>query len=199
MVQITARKRTQSKVKRICSECKKDKTAIGVHRRKRKDGTIGEYSSECWYRDSKAGWYCYYCYLKLVAHPKHNPCRFEYKYKRLHSSIPQKSGVCNFCRAVVGQVNVQTDKLCQRTNMAHFEYDDNNPEAHRLELCIPCHAKYDRAVPEDRKCYDCDSNTTVKGKDGRVKWYKVKGLGLENEFRCNTCYVKERGRNKKNN
>lgn len=37
-------------------------------------------------------------------------------------------------------INAQTDKLTDRTHMAHFEYDDGNPEAHRLELCVSCNS-----------------------------------------------------------
>lgn len=125
MVQI-AKKRTQAKAKRICSECNATET----------------YSN--WRLDGKGGWLCKKCYMKNYM-KGYNITLFNYKHKPVKTQIIPRVGVCNFCRAIVGEINVQIDKLCKRTSVAHMSYHDDNPLKDTIELCVSCHRKFDSA------------------------------------------------------
>jgi hypothetical protein len=55
-----------------------------------------------------------------------------------------RTGVCNLCRAVMGEVNAQRDKRYQRGHhMHHDQYDDNDVLAYTMEVCPSCHRKLD--------------------------------------------------------
>lgn len=134
---------SQLEAKGICSECEATET----------------YSN--WHRDEQGnGWLCKKCYMKFWFR-KHSDAvergyrlrvekgksylysekylAFKDQNKRL--TMTSRTGICNFCRAVVGQINAQTEKLCKRAEMHHELYDEKNPSSHILELCKSCHAK----------------------------------------------------------
>jgi hypothetical protein len=57
---------------------------------------------------------------------------------------PPRTGVCNWCRAVKGQINALTGKFCRLTHMAHISYyHDDDPLKDTIELCESCHHRYD--------------------------------------------------------
>ena len=93
---------------------------------------------------------CKKCYNKYVGNAKWRPIldvkRFFFKGKTIHAPNTPRIGVCNFCRAVVGEINTQTNKLCKRTNLAHMAYHDDNPLKDTLELCVVCHSRHDRTT-----------------------------------------------------
>src|SRR5688500_19005588 len=118
---------SETLIKKICDNCKSYKTL--VQKRFRKNGT--SYFSERWYRSEQDKIVCDSCYSKYIKDPTskriHNLRRFRFKNKRIHADIEPRIGVCNLCRAIVGQVNAQTGKLCKRSFRAHIEYHDDNP------------------------------------------------------------------------
>ncbi len=70
-------------------------------------------------------------------------------YKRLSLLIGQvttkrrlttlRIGVCNYCTAVINEVNAQNGKVVYKTESHHEEYDDIDPLAHTIEACPECH------------------------------------------------------------
>jgi hypothetical protein len=51
-------------------------------------------------------------------------------------------GVCNLCRAVMGEVDAQRGKVYKRRHHRHHEeYDDNDVLAHTIEACAACHRR----------------------------------------------------------
>jgi hypothetical protein len=130
--------------------------------------------------------------MKCIWNPIYATRQYLYKGKFLHGDKPQRTGVCNYCRAVLGEINVQTNRLCKATHMNHEFYDDTNPEAHRIECCASCHTKYHKGVPPDRRCINCGCTNEDTQDNGYPHWYRMKGL--DNEFKCRLCYEKERKR-----
>ena len=61
--------------------------------------------------------------------------------KHVNLDEDPKRGVCNICRYVVGEAHPITGKVYQRSHMHHVVYDENNPEAHTIEVCPCCHPK----------------------------------------------------------
>jgi hypothetical protein len=139
----------QPTVKRVCSRCGSTKT-LERKGKIRKDSTSGN-STEYWVLDKeKDGHMCNRCYMKYVINPKLRPLwdnRFYFKGKTKYASKRPRIGVCNFCRAVVGQINAQMDnKLCKRTNLAHLAYHEDDPLKDTLEACVSCHCIYDNSI-----------------------------------------------------
>jgi hypothetical protein len=50
-----------------------------------------------------------------------------------------RNGVCNFCRAVRGEVNGQIGIVYKRSHLHHETYNENDPFAHTIESCPACH------------------------------------------------------------
>lgn len=111
--------------KRICSRCHSGKTYI-----RPKTGWPQ------WGRDRKGGWLCSKCYNKTVTNPKwqkinnpiYNPRRIGFKRKRYAAKENPRKEVCKRCGTTGA-----------RTEMHHKEYDESNPFAHTIELCMKCH------------------------------------------------------------
>lgn len=87
---------------------------------------------------------CYDCYNHLVKTPNYaerehakNQFRFYYKRKEVFTDVVQRTGYCSLPTC---HKNIY-DGSCKLTNMHHIFYDDNDPEAGRIELCPSCHAK----------------------------------------------------------
>ncbi len=137
--------------KRVCSNC--GSTETRWRRKRRKNGTLGT-PYPVWCRDGKGGNWCYRCRTKLVDHSKWHPIhnkiyntrRLKFKGKLVFLDATPRVGVCNFCRAVVGEINAQFGKLCKQTQLNHEMYDEPNPLAHTVELCVPCNCKWHIAV-----------------------------------------------------
>jgi ferredoxin len=104
--------------KRVCYYCGSDKT---------------------WHNKWLINWgtsyfLCTRCYSRLFLHPKYNGRRFKYKgVDRL--GLNCRSGRCSWC------TNNIYDGSCKETQWHHLKYDDNKPQAHRIELCASCHRK----------------------------------------------------------
>lgn len=110
-------------------------------------------------------------------------------------SVP-RTGVCNWCRAVIGQINAQTGKICKTTQMHHEAYDPRNPVSFAVEICASCHATqtckliHESIMAEDRYCIMCGSNKTYQGKSNQIfRWYWDAAL---KGWKCDKCYKRKR-------
>jgi len=168
---LIAKKRIQSKTKKICSEC-------GT-------STIPSYAH--WCSDGKGGWLCKRCYDRVYFRERASLFIFDYKGKSFWDKQKRRlrTGICAFCGAKSGDINPKSGRPI-RTNRAHIEYHDDDPLKDVIELCLSCHTKYDRGIPPDRRCCVCGSNRTLMEKhkgyeEPYAKWYKgpVKG-----QFKC---------------
>jgi hypothetical protein len=128
---------------RFCSICGSTETYLKRHRLR--DGSYGK-PYKMWYNDHQGGWLCNNCCNSHIYGPKrdalNNPRRIVFEDKRLYLDTAPRTGVCNWCRAVVGEINVQVGILCKRTNMHHLIYDKSNPAAHAIEICVSCHSRH---------------------------------------------------------
>lgn len=164
------------KNKRVCSECGSDKTRWNQNKRIRRDGTVPPPYPQ-WYDNGKGGWWCKRCHSRLVDDPKwnpsmskiHNPRRLTYKGKVVRLEKPPRIGVCNWCRAVI-------PFDCERTQMHHEQYDDDNPLAHTIEICPLCHIytkNFDTEKMEaDREYRRKYQKITERDSKGRIVSYK---------------------------
>ncbi len=177
---------------RLCSNCGSNETRIYKAKWTRKDGTINQTERCQWFRDGKGGYWCNKCRAKLVENPKWDPIytarEFTFKGKKLHHEEPLRNGVCAFCGARKGDPHPKTGKPI-RTVTAHIEYHDDSPLEDTVELCTGCHDKYDRGIPSDRKCCECESNKTYVPKNGNADWFR--NPNKEGEYFCKSCYRKE--------
>lgn len=159
---------------------------------KHKDGTIVEWKWQHWYRDHEnGGWICQICHNRRVAikySTDQTARRIKFKGKGVYVDTPPRIGICNFCRAVVDEINTQTGKLCNGTDMAHIQYHQDDPLKDTIELCDRCHRILDIGIPEDRECYRCGSKSTYIDKKGTRRWYRPKSDS--NQFMCEQCYRK---------
>lgn len=138
--------RTRPKIDYHCSKCGSSTTTMGQNRRLRKDGKMGAPYAN-WYTNKDGKWLCRKCYFNTIQNPKwnpifrkiHNPRRLTYKGKVVLLAKPPRVGVCNWCRAVV-------PFDCQRTNMHHESYHDDNVLKDAIELCPRCHYETKRKV-----------------------------------------------------
>lgn len=62
------------------------------------------------------------------------------RYKDKFILLPRnpKIGICSQCHKSVA------DGEIKRTQMHHFKYDDSDPLAHTVELCVNCHNETDK-------------------------------------------------------
>lgn len=67
--------------------------------------------------------------------------RITFQNKRISLDSDIRVDVCNWCRAVKGQINAQNGRLVKTTHMHHEQYDENMPAAHTIEICEYCHPK----------------------------------------------------------
>jgi hypothetical protein len=178
MSSIIARKRTQPKTKRVCSECER-MASSGGH----------------WYRDGKGGWLCKNCYQRFYF--RECASLFSYKGKLFWDKQKRRlrSGICALYGARRGNINPNTGKPIQ-THRAHIEYHEDEPLKDTIELCATCHRKYDHGVPPDRTCCICGSNRTyMRERDGYEDLYPCWFRGpLEGQFMCQNCYRKKERR-----
>lgn len=144
-----------------------------------------------WMRNKeKEGWLCVRCYAKLYRHPMNNPRRFAFRDKIVFAIEFPRIGVCNLCRAIRGEVDAQTGKLCQFTGLHHEKYEADNPQAHTIEVCNRCHGKITGASKVERnkkrRCYCCGSDKTdlVKGK--HPSW--ILNHDVEDNALCMKCF-----------
>lgn len=112
---------------RICSNCKSSKTQTTI--------TKKGYPHRKWVSDGKNGYLCHKCARKIIYRKReleHNKRKLVYKRKNITLPYNPRIGVCSWCRAVAP---IDTP----RTHLHHEKYDDNNPLANTIELCMKCH------------------------------------------------------------
>jgi|SRR6185436_695670 len=96
--------------------------------------------------------YCKSCYaiyiwnpiLNVLYHEKNNPRRITFKGKRVHLKGVTRTGECQKCNNKIGDEytnNKGKPAIIKRTHMHHIVYDENNPSANTIELCVSCHRK----------------------------------------------------------
>ena len=110
---------------KICNNCNSNKSYVNKH------------GNEEWrWYNNKI--YCKKCANKLFMNPKYHPLnsknRFMFKDKEIWIGFNPRTGICNWCRAVVG-----ID--CKKTELHHELYDESNTLANTIELCTSCHKK----------------------------------------------------------
>src|SRR5688500_11176572 len=110
-----------TKVKRICFRCG---------------------SKETKHRDENKNWLCNKCYAKFIGNPK----VLSFKGKRISVKNTYRIGVCNFCRAVLGEIDAQRNVMCGKVDRHHFSDDEEHPVKYRLDLCLRCHHGYERTI-----------------------------------------------------
>ena len=64
-----------------------------------------------------------------------------------------RTGVCNGCRAVIGEINAQNGKRYRIMHRHHEIYDDNDPMAYTIEYCPMCHGRADVERPDKTSQY----------------------------------------------
>lgn len=152
--------------KRVCSNCGSEDTYTRTVKYVTASGEIRYCQSDHWCRDGSGGWLCHDCRLILVDNPKEtkesrkkrSARHITYKGKRRRVPEPPRIGVCNWCRAVAGEINTQRNILCDVTHVNHEEYHDEDPLKDAIELCVPCHRKYHIELiwsTKDRECIAC--------------------------------------------
>src|SRR5215212_3837313 len=112
---------------RVCYACGDNKTSIG------KNGV------RYWYSNKPIGWLCRRCYDEIIHTRQWTPYRLRFKGERIYVNRQPRIGVCNWCRAVIGQINAQSGKLCRLTQMHHEQYYKEDPLKDTIELCVICH------------------------------------------------------------
>ena len=66
---------------------------------------------------------------------KLNSSRIKFKNKRIKLKFNPRIGICSKCNK-----SIQKNEIKQ-TQIHHTEYDDINPLANTIELCVSCHRK----------------------------------------------------------
>lgn len=69
-----------------------------------------------------------------ILNPINHPRRMVFKGKRISLPYNPRNGICSDCGGVKG-VDFK------RTNLHHEKYDESNPLANTVELCIRCHQR----------------------------------------------------------
>jgi len=67
--------------------------------------------------------------------PEHNLSKIRFKGKRVQLDHNPRTGICSKCGKTVESGEIK------RTAMHHKEYDESNPLAHTVELCVSCHTR----------------------------------------------------------
>jgi ribosomal protein S27AE len=172
---------TNTQSKRFCSRCSSDKTFPN------------------WHKDKEfAGFMCGKCYTRFVTNPKWKHIKYESQFnfrgKSHVSEQPIRIGVCNWCRAVKGQINAQCNKICNRTHRHHESYHEDDLLKDSIEICNKCHNIPSRVGKirdmSSRICQSCKSSKSqprIRG--GRPHWYRGSS---EDQFLCMKCYTRIR-------
>ncbi len=89
---------------------------------------------EQWLKKSE-GYLCRKCYYKYYQIAEGNPRRLSFtpNHKNLTFREPIRLGVCSRCFRSKERGEIKT------TVLHHTSYDQKDPLANTLELCIPCH------------------------------------------------------------
>jgi len=92
-----------------------------------------------WYGNLPIGWLCERCENKFIKNPKYHPRLFWFVDKQVIADEVPRVGVCSLCRAVLGEINAQTGRLCKQTHIHHWSYHTDDPLRDTLEVCNRCH------------------------------------------------------------
>lgn len=96
------------------------------------------------------GFLCKNCYAASVIAPirqqsgyktEENSRRITFKGRRIVLPRSPRVGVCNFCRAVKGEIDSQRDISCDKTEMHHTAYHNDDPLRDAIEICTTCHVQ----------------------------------------------------------
>lgn len=68
-------------------------------------------------------------------HPEHYSNKIRFKGKRVRLDHNPRNGTCSNCNRTVESGEIK------RTAMHHEKYDELDPLAHTVEVCISCHTK----------------------------------------------------------
>lgn len=96
--------------------------------------------SRAWYHNGDAGQVlCKKCYSRYIINPKNRGHymvrRFLFHGQECYTNEPVRTGICSLCERSVARGEIK------RTNLHHKEYDEADPLAHTVELCVGCHSK----------------------------------------------------------
>lgn len=70
-----------------------------------------------------------------INNPKSNRKKILFKGGQVWIGYNPRSGICSKCKRSVHKGEIK------KTNLHHTQYDENNPLAHTIELCVSCHIK----------------------------------------------------------
>jgi hypothetical protein len=117
--------------KKICYACGSTKTKIRYKKNRRPN-------AEWIYNlDDENNVLCKRCYYEIIEYrARRELCRcmtISFKGRQIYLHHNPKKGICQVCNRSVSAGEIK------RTNMHHEEYDEKDPLAYTVELCVNCH------------------------------------------------------------
>lgn len=76
---------------------------------------------------------------------QYNKQRIRFKGKQIRLDHNPRKGICVKCNR-----SVESNEI-QLTNLHHEKYDESNPLAHTIELCVRCHMKRELEISKQKK------------------------------------------------
>jgi hypothetical protein len=117
--------------KKICYAC--GSTTTRIFNRK----NIGPHNPWFYNYDRDNNVLCFSCYRKFISYPitlaRTRGKRLHFRGREIYLSENPKTGTCQVCNRSISKDEIK------KTDMHHEEYDDNDPLAHTIELCVNCH------------------------------------------------------------
>lgn len=122
---------------------------------------------------------CYRCWMNLV----YNKMKLYFKGNAVLIDHIPRIGVCTDCHRTVSSGDIKI------THLHHIEYDENNPSANTIELCVRCHKKrhVDHSNTSCLICGSTKAKTRMVNGIRYVHWYRY-DIG----WICGNCYEKNR-------
>lgn len=74
-----------------------------------------------------------------------NRKKIRFKNTRPITTKSPRTGICSKCKRSVGSGEIKV------TNMHHTKYDESDPLAHTIELCVRCHTKEHKLLRDTSK------------------------------------------------
>ena len=82
-----------------------------------------------------------------IRHARYGPRRNTFKGERIYHDENPRKGICEKCGRSIGDEYINCDgqiAIIKRTHIHHIQYDENDPLANTIELCVSCHMKEPR-------------------------------------------------------